>query len=57
MIRSGDADLVVFAGLNLEVAQGEAPPQYPDADDFEDDAPRWGINLTTGERIVFGGRK
>jgi pRiA4b ORF-3-like protein len=33
-------------------SQGEAPVQYPDPEEFEDDdAPRYGINLTTGEKI------
>ena len=34
--------------------QGEAPPQYPDSDDFDDDAPTYGINPVTGEKIRFG---
>ncbi len=33
---------------------GEAPPQYPDPDDFADDAPTYGINPVTGEKIRFG---
>lgn len=37
--------------------RGEAPVQYPDPDDFDDeDAPRFGINLATGEIIKFGKR-
>jgi hypothetical protein len=39
------------------VTQGEAPPQYLDPDDLDADAPTWGINLVTGEKITFGGRK
>ncbi len=34
-------------------AQGEAPPQYPDADDLDEDGPSWGINPVTGEKIKF----
>jgi Plasmid pRiA4b ORF-3-like protein len=37
-------------------AQGEAPPQYPDADDLDEDGPTWGINLATGEKIKFGNK-
>jgi hypothetical protein len=36
---------------------GEAPQQYPDPDDDDvEQGPRIGINLMTGERIVFGKR-
>ena len=35
-------------------SQGEAPPQYPDPDDCDDDRPTWGINPQTGEMITFG---
>jgi hypothetical protein len=34
-------------------SEGEAPPQYPDPDDFDEDGPTWGINLATGEKIEF----
>jgi hypothetical protein len=38
-------------------SRGEAPQQYPDPDDGEfEEGPRFGINLTTGETIVFGKR-
>ena len=37
-------------------AQGEAPPQYPDADDLDEDGPTWGINLATGEKIKIGNK-
>jgi hypothetical protein len=30
--------------------------QYPDPDDFDEDAPRYGINPVTGEIIIFGKR-
>jgi hypothetical protein len=33
--------------------RGEAPVQYPDEDDLDDDAPTYGINPLTGEKIVF----
>ena len=33
-------------------SRGEAPKQYPQPEDFdEDEAPTFGINLTTGEVI------
>ncbi|MEA2838571.1 MAG: hypothetical protein QOD89_3121 [Bradyrhizobium sp.] len=35
-------------------SRGEAPAQYPDEDDLDDDAPTYGINPVTGEKIVFG---
>jgi hypothetical protein len=35
-------------------ARGEAPAQYPDWDEHDEDAPRYGINLTTGEKIMIG---
>lgn len=34
-------------------SKGEAPPQYPDPDDFDDDGPTWAINPVTGEKIVI----
>jgi hypothetical protein len=33
---------------------GDAPPQYPDPDESDDDAPTFGINPVTGEKIKFG---
>ncbi len=36
--------------------RGEAPEQYPDPDEDAEDTPTFGINLTTGEKIKFGGR-
>jgi hypothetical protein len=34
--------------------EGEAPPQYPDPDEFDDDdRPTCGINPVTGEKIKF----
>ncbi len=38
----------------VAASQGEAPPQYPDADDFDEDGPTWAINPVTGEKIEFG---
>lgn len=38
----------------IVASNGEAPPQYPDPDDYDEDGPRWGINLTTGEMIEIG---
>ncbi len=35
-------------------SQGEAPPQYPDPDDCDDDRPTWAINPLTGEVTTFG---
>jgi hypothetical protein len=35
---------------------GEAPEQYPDPDAFDEDAPTYGINLATGEKIKIGKR-
>jgi hypothetical protein len=35
-------------------ARGEAPAQYPDWDEDDEDAPRYGINLITGEKITIG---
>jgi Plasmid pRiA4b ORF-3-like protein len=35
-------------------SHGEAPEQYPDADQMSEDGPRYGINLATGEKIKFG---
>ena len=33
---------------------GEAPLQYPDPDELDEDAPTFGINPVTGEKIKFG---
>ena len=38
----------------IVAAHGDAPPQYPDAEDLDDDAPTYGINPVTGEKIKFG---
>ena len=35
---------------------GEAPEQYPYPDDFDQDAPTYGINLATGEKTKIGKR-
>jgi hypothetical protein len=33
--------------------RGEAPAQYPDWDEDDEDAPSYGVNPVTGEKIVF----
>lgn len=35
-------------------SHSEAPPQYPDADDDNEDRARYGVNPLTGEKIKFG---
>jgi Plasmid pRiA4b ORF-3-like protein len=40
----------------IVATDGEAPKQYPDPDDFDEDAPTYGINPVTGEKIIFGKR-
>jgi hypothetical protein len=50
--------LILRVALNRQTSiyrdiQGE---QYPDPDDFDEDAPRYGINPLTGEIIIFGKR-
>jgi len=35
----------------IVATHGEAPEQYPDPDDFDEDAPTYAINLATGEKI------
>jgi hypothetical protein len=37
----------------IVATHGEAPEQYPDPDAFDEDAPTYGINLATGEKIMF----
>lgn len=34
-------------------SKGEAPEQYPDPDEDDDDGPTYGINPTTGEKIFI----
>ena len=36
---------------------GEAPKQYPDPDAFAEDAPTYGVNPATGEKIEIGKRR
>ncbi len=38
----------------IVAAHGDAPPQYPDPEDLDDDAPTYGINPVTGEKIKLG---
>jgi hypothetical protein len=35
---------------------GEGPEQYPEPEEFDEDVPRYGKNLVTGEIITFGKR-
>ena len=37
-------------------SKGEAPEQYPDPEDFDEDAPTFGINPVSGERLKIGKR-
>jgi hypothetical protein len=34
--------------------RGEAPAQYPDWDEDDEDAPRYGVNPVTGEKFMIG---
>jgi hypothetical protein len=38
----------------LVASQGEAPAQYPDEDDLDEDRPTAAFNPVTGEKIVLG---
>lgn len=39
----------------IVASKGEAPPQYPDPDELDDDeGPSWGMNPVTGEKVYFG---
>jgi hypothetical protein len=40
----------------MVASHGEAPEQYPDSDAFDEDAPTYGVNLATGEKIKLGKR-
>ncbi len=40
----------------IVATHGEAPEQYPDPDELDEDAPTYGINLATGERFKIGKR-
>ncbi len=40
----------------IVATRGEAPEQYPDPDASDEDAPTYGINLVTGEKIKLGGK-
>ena len=35
-------------------SKGEAPEQYPDPDDYDEELATWGMNPRTGEKINFG---
>jgi hypothetical protein len=45
-----------FRYPRIVATHGEAPEQYPDPDDFDQDAPTYGINLATGEKTKIGKR-
>ena len=38
----------------IVASKGEAPEQYPDFDDYDEDGPIWGINPVTGEKFEIG---
>jgi hypothetical protein len=40
----------------LVTSHGEAPAQYPDPEETDDHGPSYGVNLVTGEKIIFGDR-
>jgi hypothetical protein len=37
----------------IVATHGKAPEQYPEVGDLDEDAPTWGINLATGEKMKF----
>jgi hypothetical protein len=51
-LREAGKKLAKVRYPRIVATHGEAPPQYPDPDDDED-TPTYGINLATGEKIVF----
>jgi hypothetical protein len=38
-------------------AHGDAPPQYPDPEEFDDDGPTYGFNPVTGEKFSIKRRR
>jgi hypothetical protein len=40
----------------IVATHGKAPKQYPDPDAFDEDAPTYGVNPVTGEKIKLGKR-
>jgi hypothetical protein len=53
-LRAMGAKIAKVRYPRVVAKHGDAPPQYPDPDELEDDAPTFGINLVTGEKIKFG---
>ena len=54
-LRGTGAKIAKVRYPRIVATHGDAPPQYPDPDEFDDDdAPTFGINLATGEKIKFG---
>ncbi len=45
-----------FRYPRIVATHGEAPEQYPDPENFDEDTPTYGINLATGQRIKVGKR-
>jgi hypothetical protein len=52
-LRGTGAKIAKVRYPRIVATHGDAPPQYPDPDEFDDDAPTFGINLATGEKIKF----
>ena len=51
-LKAKGAKLAKVRYPRVVATRGDAPPQYPDLDDIDDDdRPNYGINLVTGERI------
>ncbi|MEN3376730.1 MAG: hypothetical protein V7604_2085 [Hyphomicrobiales bacterium] len=54
-LRATGAKVAKVRYPRIVATRGDAPPQYPDPDELDDDdAPTFGINLATGEKIKFG---
>jgi hypothetical protein len=53
-LRATGAKIAKVRYPRVVAKHGDAPPQYPDPDELEDDAPTFGINLVKGEKIKFG---
>jgi hypothetical protein len=53
-LRETGAKIAKVRYPRIVATHGDAPPQYPDPDELDDDAPTFGINPVTGEKIKFG---
>jgi hypothetical protein len=53
-LRETGAKIAKVRYPRIVTRHGDAPPQYPDPDELDDDAPTFGINLVTGGKIKFG---